>query len=218
MREIYLLSGLGADKRVFDFIDLPGFKLNHVCWIDPLDNESIEGYAKRLLAQIPAARPTLIGLSFGGMLSIEIGKIIETEKIILISSAKTLADIPLSFRKMARLGIHKVIPPRLFKSVNPFTYWFFGTKSKKEKDLLAAILKDTDETFFTWAIGKIAAWKNVTTLRNVMHIHGTNDKVLPCMSADFKISNGGQLMILDNGEEVSRIILEILREPVIDIK
>ncbi|MEJ7646186.1 MAG: alpha/beta hydrolase [Chryseolinea sp.] len=210
MREIYLLSGLGADRRVFNFLELPSFKLNHVHWIEPRDNESIEGYAKRLLAQIPVARPTLIGLSFGGMMAIEIGKIIETEKIILISSAKTIGDIPASLRKLARFGIYKVIPPRLLKSVNPFTYWFFGTKAKKERDLLAAILRDTDETFFSWAIGKIAAWKNVTTLRNVTHIHGTNDKILPFMSADFEIKGGGHLMILDNGKEVSNIILEIL--------
>ena len=210
MKELYLLSGLGANKRVFDFIDLPGFKLNHVEWIEPLDNESIEGYANRLLAQIPDKRPILIGLSFGGMLAIEIGKIIETEKIILISSAKTVNDIPVSFRTIGKSKIHKIIPPRLLKSVNPFTYWFFGTKTKKEKELLATILRETDEVFLKWAINKIACWQNVTTLNNVTHIHGTNDKILPLTSADYKISNGGHLMILNKGNELSRIILEIL--------
>ena len=70
MKELYLLSGLGADKRVFDCLDLSGFKLNHIVWIDPLDNETIEDYAQRLLLQIPASRPTLMGVSFGGIMAI----------------------------------------------------------------------------------------------------------------------------------------------------
>jgi hypothetical protein len=49
MKEIYLLSGLGADKRVFEFLDLSDFKVNHVDWVEPMDKESIESYAQRLL-------------------------------------------------------------------------------------------------------------------------------------------------------------------------
>ena len=62
MKEIYLLSGLGADKRVFDLIDLSDFKLNHVEWIDPFDDEPIENYAQRLLTQITTPKPILIGV------------------------------------------------------------------------------------------------------------------------------------------------------------
>ena len=44
--KIYAISGLGADKRVFQFL-----KLEHefipIDWIDPLKNESIAEYAKR---------------------------------------------------------------------------------------------------------------------------------------------------------------------------
>lgn len=105
MREIYLLSGLGADKRVFDFIDLSGFKTNHVDWVAPIDNESIENYAKRLLRQIKTKRPIIIGVSFGGMVTVEIAKQIETEKVILISSAKTRLDIPFYFRIIGQLRL-----------------------------------------------------------------------------------------------------------------
>ena len=88
MKELYLISGLGADKRVFDFLDLPGFKIHHIEWVEPGDHETVENYAKRLLNQIRTVKPILIGLSFGGLIAIEIGKLMETEKIILISSAR----------------------------------------------------------------------------------------------------------------------------------
>jgi pimeloyl-ACP methyl ester carboxylesterase len=210
MRELYLLSGLGADRRVFDFIKLPGFNLNHVAWVEPFAHESLGDYAKRLLMQIPTKRPILIGMSFGGMIAIEIGKLIETERIILISSAKTVSDIPLSFRTIGRLGFYKLIPPKYLKSVNPGTHWMFGAKTKEEKELLTKILKDTDEIFLEWAITRIATWRNVTVLKNVIHIHGTNDRILPLTSADYIIPNGGHFMIVNKADELSRIILKIL--------
>src|SRR5690606_32243200 len=144
MREIYLLSGLGADKRVFDFVDFSGFNVNHVDWITPTDNESIESYANRLLGQIKTHRPTLIGVSFGGIMTVEIAKKIETEKIILISSAKTRFDIPFYFRIVGQLRINKLIPTTIYKSVNSLTYWFFGTETRKENELLKTIINETD--------------------------------------------------------------------------
>jgi pimeloyl-ACP methyl ester carboxylesterase len=210
MREIYLLSGLGADKRVFDFVDLSGFKLNHVDWIDPADNESIENYAKRLLGQIGTERPTIIGVSFGGMVTVEIAKQIDTEKVILISSAKTRFDIPVYFRIIGQLGLNKLVPSRIFKTVNSLTYWFFGTTTKKEKELLKAIIKETDRKFLSWAIDKIVNWRNTTSLTNLTHIHGTDDKILPFKTADIKVFNGGHLMIINKGNDISGLIRQIL--------
>jgi pimeloyl-ACP methyl ester carboxylesterase len=210
MKEIYLISGLGADKRVFEFIDLSGFKLNHIDWIDPLDNEPIESYAKRLLRQITSNQPTLIGVSFGGMMAVEIGKIIDTGKIILVSSAKTRFDMPLYFRVIGQFRLHKLMSTRLLKSVNSLTHWFFGTKTKEEKDLLKSIITETNGIFLTWAVDKIVTWRNVTILKNTTHIHGTADRILPYKSADFKILDGGHLMIINKGEELSRLIRKVL--------
>ena len=210
MREIYLLSGLGADKRLFEFIDWTGFKINHVDWIDPLDNESIESYAKRLLTQIGAKRPTLIGVSFGGMMSVEIAKLIETDKVILISSARTKFDIPLSYRIVGQLRVNRLIPVRFFKAVNPLTFWFFGTKTEPHKKLLAAIIKETDNKFLKWAVDKIVHWRNTTRLANLVHIHGTLDKILPMKVVDHKIHEGGHLMIMDRGDELVELIRKIL--------
>jgi len=209
MREIYLLSGLGADKRVFEFLDLSDFKVNHVDWIEPTDNETIQSYAQRLLKQITTDRPIIIGVSFGGIMTIEIAKLIETEKLILISSAKTKNDIPIYYRLVGQLGLNKIIPTWILKNVNPLTYWFFGTKTKKQKDLLKEILKETGDKFLKWAIDKIVNWENVTELKNVKTIHGTADRILPFKTADFKIINGGHLMIIDKADELNGVLKKL---------
>lgn len=111
MKELFLISGLGADKRVFNFLDLRRYKIHHIEWIDPATHESIERYAKRISTQIVKEKPILIGISFGGMIAVEIGKQIETEKIILISSARSKKDLPSNF--LARkLKLHTLIPAR----------------------------------------------------------------------------------------------------------
>jgi pimeloyl-ACP methyl ester carboxylesterase len=210
LKDIYLLSGLGADRRVFDYVDLQGFKLNHIDWIDPLEDEKIEAYAKRLLAQIPTNKPILIGVSFGGILAIEIGKLIEAEKIVLISSAKTRTDIPFGYRLAGNFWANKLIPAPLYRQANFIVYWLFGVKKKEEKELLKAIMDDADNDFVDWATNKIVNWDNERLLPNVVTVHGTSDRVLPFKSADYVVDQGGHMMIVTRAQEVSNILRKIL--------
>ena len=89
MKTVYVFSGLGADERVFHKIDFSSYDVHFIKWITPKKNESIESYALRLTLQITKPLPVLIGLSFGGMMAVEVAKHIATEKIVLISSAKS---------------------------------------------------------------------------------------------------------------------------------
>ena len=205
MKELFLLSGLGADKRVFEFLDLSTFKLNYIEWVEPIRNEPIEAYAKRLLPQITKANPIILGVSFGGMMAIEIGKLIPTEKIILISSAKAQTEIPFYYQLIGRTGIHKLVPPQLLKHM-PFANWFFGTQNEDERKLLKSFIHDTDKKFLAWAIDKIVRWRNKTILSNIIHIHGTNDRLLPSKKADHLIKGAGHFMIVNRAPEISKII------------
>lgn len=207
MKELYLFSGLGADKRVYEFLDLSAYKINYVDWIEPLPNESIEHYAGRLSGKIEKNNPILMGVSFGGLVAIEIAKRIPVEKIILISSAKTQKEIPAPrFQFMRKLQLHRFIPTHFIKNPNRITYWFFGVEKKWEKDLLRAIMRDTNIAFFRWAIDHIANWRNETLLDNAIHIHGTKDRLIPFTTADYKIEGGGHLMIINRAEEINDII------------
>jgi pimeloyl-ACP methyl ester carboxylesterase len=207
MKELFLFSGLGADKRVYEYLDLSAYKVNHVDWIDPLPNESLEHYAGRLLANIGKDNPVLVGVSFGGLIAVEIAKQIAVEKIILISSAKSRKDIPAPrFHFMRKLRLHAFIPTSFLKNPNGIVFWLFGVEKKWEKDLLRAIMRDTNVAFFRWAIDSIVNWRNETVLENAIHIHGTKDRLIPFTTADYKIEGGGHLMIINRAEEINQII------------
>lgn len=211
MENLYIFSGLGADKRVFKYLDFSKYNANFVDWILPFEKESIENYAKRLTKQITSEKPILIGLSFGGIMAVEVGKIIESKKIILIASAKNKSEIPFYYRLAGFLNLHKLIPTKLMKSSNFLSFWLFGINSKENKILLTEILKDTDESFLSWALDKIVNWKNTFNHKNLRHIHGTKDRILPIqfVKSYMKIVDGGHFMTIDKFEELN-IVLENL--------
>ena len=212
MKEIYLFSGLGADYRAFEKLDFSNFNTTHITWIVPDKAESIENYAYRISNQIKSDNPILIGLSFGGIIAIEVSKHIKTEKIILLASAKTKLEIPFYYKLAGKLQLHKLIPARIFKSANFLSYWFFGINNKSEKLLLKNILEDTDASFLKWALNEIVNWKNIKVEGNLIHIHGSSDRILPIkyINVDFKVKNGGHFMTLNKDIELSNLIKNII--------
>lgn len=210
--KIYLFSGLGADERVFQKLDFSAYEATFIQWVSPLYNESISDYAKRLTAQIESEKPILLGISFGGMTAIEVAKHIDYEKIILLASAKTQNEIPFYFRWFGMLSLHHFLPTRLLKSANWLTFWAFGVYSAVEKNLLRQILQDTDSHFLKWAINAIAHWKNQDIPDRLIHIHGTNDKILPItfIKCDYSIQGGGHLMVLQQHEQIMALLKKML--------
>jgi len=178
MNKIYIFSGLGVDKRVFDEIDFSDLNAFFVDWIDPLKNETFESYAQRISKDFEEDS-ILIGLSFGGMLAVEVSKIIPVKKVILIASAKNKNELPKWFLIAGKLKLNQIVPSSLLKTINFITNWHFGAKTRTEKVLLKNIIKDTDPNFLKWAINQIVNWKNVVVPENCILIHGTNDRILP---------------------------------------
>ncbi|MCD9855953.1 alpha/beta hydrolase [Epilithonimonas sp. JDS] len=213
MSKIYILSGLGVDRRVFDHIDFGNLDIEFVDWIEPNENEHFENYAERISRKITSENPILIGLSFGGMVAVEISKIIKTKKIILIASAKNKFELPKFNRISGKLKLNKLIPKSLFKKQNFITNWLFGIKTDSEKQLLKSILKDTDPNFFSWAINEIVNWKNEISPENIIHIHGNKDLIIPFknVKADFVVEGGGHFMTVNKPEEIREIIFNSIK-------
>ncbi|MBB6238860.1 pimeloyl-ACP methyl ester carboxylesterase [Pedobacter sp. AK013] len=211
----YFISGLGADRRIFSKLKL-NEKINiiHVDWLSPNKNESLASYAQRLSSTIDLTQPfTLVGVSFGGMVAVEIAKILKPTVTIIISSTMLAAQLPMLYRFAGKLGLLKLIPAKLLKSSNKLTQnYYFGTRSSSEKVLLGRIIKDTDPHFLKWAIGSILNWKNKTRPERIYHIHGTKDKILYSRTAqpDFVIENGTHFMVYQNAQQISGIIDSIV--------
>ena len=209
---IYIISGLGADKRMFQNFSFEGYNVIHIDWIFPLENENLQNYALRISKNIKDENAILIGLSFGGILSVEISKIKKIKKVFLLSSAKTKFEIPFYYRVLGKLNLLKIIPNSILKRVNYLTYLVFGAKTNFEKNLLKDIIKNTDKHFLKWALHQIMNWKNENYSENIVHIQGDSDLILPhnFIKYDYLIKDGTHFMTLNQSKEIETIIIENL--------
>jgi pimeloyl-ACP methyl ester carboxylesterase len=207
---IYCISGLGADYRVFQKLVFPSdYHVVHVEWIQPEIREALSSYALRLLKQIDNSKPfILIGLSFGGMVASELLKSIQPVKTIIISSATTKYQIPWYFRFLGQLRLQYLIPNFIFKQPNFIFHWIFSAKDIETKQMLEGVLHDTNPRFVKWSMTKIITWQQSERCKNIFHIHGTKDRLLPIDkgNVDAAIEGGGHLMVYDRSEAVSAMI------------
>jgi hypothetical protein len=211
---IYFISGLGADERAFQKLSLPAnWTISHLKWIDIAVDETLESYVLKFSKLIDTSKEfALVGLSFGGIMAVELNKIVQPKATILLSSITTKHELPVIYKLISLLKINKLVPQSMLNKVFPFTNWYFGTQTKEEKALLKRIIHDTPPSFLQWAINEVLHWKNKKRPSTIFHIHGTRDRIFPVnkVKADLQIIDGGHFMVYTKADEISKILIERL--------
>jgi pimeloyl-ACP methyl ester carboxylesterase len=213
MKKVYFISGLGADKRVFSFLDLSFCEPVYIDWIEPLKKETLESYALRLRSNIPENNPVVVGISFGGMLATEMAKSDPNIKAIIIASNKTANEFPIYIRAAKYFPIYKWLPGSILKNSAYLLKRVLGRNGKEQKKVLLAIIRDTDTRFAKWSLTAILNWDNKEIPKNVIHIHGTADRLLPyrLVKADHTVEGGNHVMPMDSHEEVSGLLRKLIQ-------
>lgn len=213
-KTVYLFSGIGADSSIFMNLKLPGYHIVYINWIPALPSESIRQYAGRIKSQITVENPDIIGLSFGGIVAVEVSKQIKIDKMVLISSVKTKYELNRVQYFFMKLGLYRIIPGPLIKRANFLSYRYFGAQSPNDKKTLTNLLAQTDVPFFRWALKSIAYWDNKVPPDRTIQIHGTADRVITgrLVHPEFRIKGGGHLMVFNKADTISKIITNYLDE------
>jgi pimeloyl-ACP methyl ester carboxylesterase len=212
---VYFISGLGADRKAFERIKLPSkFSPHYLDWIPPLQNESLDDYAKRIAEGIDTSQPfSVVGLSMGGMIASSMTSFLHPEKTILISSIGCNKEFPPLLRFARKTKAYKLLPGFIFRSKNVGVIQrLFGTKTKNEKALISYFISRLDPTFMKWAIGAIVNWQNCERPKQIFHIHGNKDKMFPVKYTipNAIIKNGSHFMVWTKAGEVSKILEQAL--------
>lgn len=209
MKKVYFISGLGADRRVFEFLDLSFCEPVFLDWIKPLKNESLPSYAERLCSGIRENDAILVGMSLGGMMATEFAKKHPAAKVIILASNKTSREFPGYLRLLLNyLPLYKLTTRRLLIRIMPAILWFLGAKTEQQRKLLRNVVMETDIPFIKWSIGAVAKWNSGDIPSNVTHIHGTADRILPYkyVKPHYTIEGGEHLMIKTKPKEISSLL------------
>lgn len=220
MKEVFCISGLGADDRIFSKLEIPGMRLRFVKWVQPEPDESIIHYAARMCSQVEAEQPVLAGVSFGGMMAIEMAKQIPCSAVILISSVKTTDEVPGWMRSFGQYGIERILPSRslasyrALKMVRPVQNYFLGAHTPEEKKIANEFRDKVDPVYLKWAISQVFRWRNTWLPEKVVHVHGARDHIFPIKKIkDAKvIIDGGHFMVMNRYDQISKIISAALAD------
>lgn len=212
---IYFMPGLAASSKIFEYIKLSEDKyaIHYLNWIAPdSETESLSDYALKYLPLIKHEQPVLIGVSFGGLLVQEMSHLLETKKLIIISSIKSRSEMPRRLRFLKNSKAYKFFPSRKLSRIDDFSKYDFHPKLKKKTELYNKYMSVRDEKYLNWAIHNVLHWNNTSPQENIIHIHGNKDEIFPikyiknCIS----VEGGTHAMIIVKAKKISTIIEELL--------
>lgn len=218
MHHVYCISGLGADERIFCKLKVPDSTFHFIRWEQPHTSETISNYATRLCKQIQHERPVLMGVSFGGMMAIEIAKVLPVEKVVLISSIKSLNELPVWMKICGKFKFDKMLPSkplhtiRPFKALRPVQNYFLGAESEEEKTIANQFRDTVDPLYLRWSINQVLNWQNKWQPQTIFHLHGEKDHIFPLkhVKPTHIVPNGGHFMVMNKCKEINQILNEIL--------
>jgi len=216
MSAIYCISGLGADHTIFRNLQITGHTLVPMPWVPHKNGDDMVSYAAKMAARIPDGNDVIVlGLSFGGMLATEIARTHPHWQIILVSSAKTKQELGYDSRILRWISSLRVIPPFMFKMRNFVSFYYLGAHTKEERRLIRQILKLSNGRFYRWCVHTLLFWNSESFTPNIVHIHGTADKVIRPgnVHPDHWIREGSHLMIYNRAGEISALIGQIVAKP-----
>jgi len=211
---IYLISGLGADERVFSRINFEKQNTVFLPWIVPHEQETLHDYLARFSAGINRNDEIILfGVSFGGIVAIELSKLLPVKKIIVVSSVKTVDEFSLLLKFPRFTRLNKLFPASgLKKHFRFLAHYFFGCRTEEERKGLDDMAAQSDPRIINWSVEMMLNWQNRTVPGNLFHIHGTKDRIFPFryLHGAIPVEGGTHFMIVNRAEEVSAIIQDIL--------
>lgn len=210
--KLLLLSGLGADGRLFRELGCPGLDLIMPDHREPESGESLPDYAKRVAERGGVTSDMAVGgASFGGFVAAEIAAQRPCAGLVLIGSALSPLGIhPLLtvVEKVAR-GVSDGALRQAFR-IDPRLVSLVGPLSPPHRELLLDMFKTCPVTLLRRGADMVFRWKGVADLRCPVHrIHGAKDRIIRAerREVDAWIEDGGHLPTLTHPEEVSRFLV-----------
>lgn len=213
---LVLIPGLGVDEGLFAPQREAFPQIECPSWIEHHHGESLRSYAHRLAATIEPGGPMVLGgQSFGGMLALEIARVLQPRAVILIASCRSAKSIPAPFwwlEAASRLMSDKMAR-RIVLAQTSAIVWRLGCSDEATRRFLEQRLSDASISFIRWAVHAIRRWTFDARLpMPVYHIHGQRDRLIPVknVNADVEVAGAGHLLNMTHREQVNSFIRDCL--------
>lgn len=210
--KLYIISGLGANARVFDKITFnENIEPVFIDWLMPERNENFDHYISRMAEKIDDSEEFyLLGYSFGGVLVQEIHKLKPAKKIAILGSIKSYKEKSRFFNWNRLLRLYKIVPMSFFSNKKAISYAFFRKAQDKRIEKLYEYFTERQPYYLKWSIQQILNWKGEEQ-KEVIQILADRDIVFPIENSrpDYTIKGASHLFPVTRAREVSEILQKI---------
>jgi len=210
---IYLFPGQGADCRLFKYIDFP-YDTVHLEFPVPAKKTTLREYAQGFIPKIDTVKPfILIGVSLGGMICSELADTLDPAYTIIISSAKDRSELPGRYKFQKTIPLNKMIPKGMTKWGAKVLAPLIEPARKQDAEAFHSMIEAKDPTYLKRTVDMVINWDKEGYNNSIIHIHGDKDHTLPHrkVSYDYLVEHGTHMMVYIRGDEISKLINEILR-------
>lgn len=209
---IILMSGMGADARVFakQIEALPQITVS--TWIEPLPKESLASYSKRLAEVIDPGRPCYIGgASFGGFIALEMIQHLDVKACFLIGSVRSPKEFPSAFKTLKKMSyVADALPFEVATLLSKVALLSSGCTPKSHLSELVKQMSESDAKFLRWACRAVIEWQGAGNMGDtpVFQIHGGKDLVLPVKNTkpDVVVLGAGHALSMSHPDEVTAFL------------
>lgn len=206
-----MFPGMGADDRLFEPQQAAGLHFEVPAMPIPRRTDRLSDYAARLADQLKLDRDCVVlGVSFGGMVAAELGRLLNPRGVIQIASCRSRAAIPRYYWPVRwasfvlpdaviryRVGASSRIMARL-ESLSPEQY---ALVRRMSVSIPIPYLRQVGRMILTWGgIPSLAC--------PCFHIHGGRDRIIPASGVQPTevVPQGGHLINLTHADQVNRFL------------
>jgi pimeloyl-ACP methyl ester carboxylesterase len=214
---IFLITGFALDKRAFSPLNLPAEPFHLVDLVPAKPEESLRDYALRMAADLGVTKDDVVGgVSFGGMLALEMAKAIGARGLILIASCTHPRFIRRRFLWLAPIAryLPEAFVRKVFTLVPAVLRWQ-NMLDPAGQALLADIMGHFPPKLLKTLPYKMLHWEGCEASAPLKQIHSTGDWLIrPNGDPALRITLPGpnHLITVSHPAEVRRFLMEAARE------
>ncbi len=178
---LILLPGLGTDERLFAMQRTAFPEIIVPPWLTPGMRETIPQYAARMAAAVNPGGPCLVGgMSFGGVIALEMTRHLDARGCLLISTIRSAAELPPWARWLGPWAW--LLPPRtdlLLAFTGTALLYTIGRVLPRSGRQFCTHLSKTRCSILPWACRTLVKWRPLGDWPcPVQHLHGDSDPIL----------------------------------------
>lgn len=193
----YVLPGMGATSAMYSGPWRELSETRFLDWPHVPEPITLAGTAAVLIEKHGIKETdTLAGSSLGGIVALEIARLVQVKEVVLVGSAMTRSEINPFLMALAPLS--DITPVSLLQAL--------AGKSAGE---LGRMFAQVDPAFIRASCKDLMRWPGFEPTETILRrIHGARDHVIRCPDDAKHISEGGHLIAMTHARECVAFVLE----------